>query len=142
MNTAVSPCSVKTSLAALPQKAEFDRMLEDGSDQQPVTKTKMVHFYFANPFNTRDQGMRMVYEPTAEGMHHWKCGVGEVGGGGESKKEKNLALWLLLKKKYHTFPECPTPSPLTFQMVHFKVRFQQAPGFYVVSELQPWYDLL
>ena len=82
MNTAVSPCSVKTSLAALPQKAEFDRMLEDGSDQQPVTKTKMVHFYFANPFNTRDQGMRMVYEPTAEGMHHWKCGVWEVGGGG------------------------------------------------------------
>ena len=24
-------------------------------------------------------------------------------------------------------------------MVHPKVRFQQAPGFYVVSELQPWY---
>ena len=33
---------------------------------------------------------------------------------------------------------CLLPT-LTFLMVHPKVRFQQAPGFYVVSELQPWY---
>ena len=50
--------------------------------------------------------MRMVYEPTAQGMHHWKC---EVGGEGP-KKKTNLALWLLLKKIYHTFPECPASS--------------------------------
>ena len=65
MNTAVSPCSVKKSLAALPQEAEFDRKLEDCRDQEPVSKTKMVHFYFPNPFNIRDQVMRMIYEPTA-----------------------------------------------------------------------------
>ena len=65
VNTAVSPCSVKTSLASLPQEVEFDRMLEDCRDQEPVTKTKMVHFYSAAPFNTKDQVMRMVYKPTA-----------------------------------------------------------------------------
>ena len=71
------------------------------------------------------------------------CTIGNVKlgrwGGGSPKKKKNLALWLLLKKNIIPFQNALPPSPLTFLMVHPKVRFQQAPGFYVVSELQPWY---
>ena len=67
-------------------------MLEDCRDQEPVSKTKIVHFYSANPFNTRDQVMRMVYKP--------------------SKKEKKSCTLAAFEKIYHTFPECPTPSPL------------------------------
>ena len=86
-------------------------MLEDCRDQEPVSKTKMVRFYFANPFSTRDQAMRLVYEPTAQGMHHWKCEVVGGGGGGVKKNNNKYCTLAAFEKKYHTFPECPASSP-------------------------------
>ena len=61
------------------------------------------------------------------------------GAGGVQKRKKILHSGCFWKKiSYLSRMPCLLP-PSHLLMVHPKVRFQQAPGFYVVSELQPWY---
>ena len=70
------------------------------------------------------------------------CTIGNVklGGGGRVQKRKQILHSGCFWKKYIIpFQNALPPPPLTFLTVHPKVRFQQASGFYVVSELQPWY---